>query len=651
MRNRLIVIVLVGCAGTGLVLACGSSGGNGAGAGGAGAEAGSPGVGSDGATGSGEGGAGDGSPGNDDGSDDSSATSPDGGIICTGANGTLAYSKYKWPFFGNMHQHTIHSLDAYSFGTRTTPVDSYQFAKGMGPVTIGGGTQDPVGPTVTLNRPLDFLAITDHSEWLGIVQGCTDPTSAEYATASCLRVRSLVPVDQSATFATMGATYKTLCGDASATAAACNAEQRTAWQDEQSAAAAAYEPCSFTSLVAYEWTSAPNGDTNHRNVFFRTATVPVNPLDSVNYPTTSALFTGLDQQCTGDCTALVVPHNTNLSQGTSVVPPTSATDLAQMQKYQRLIEIYQHKGDSECFYSPDGGTDPYCAFEYLNPGAATDSPNSYVRTTLETGMSYAVANAGQNPFTLGVISSLDDHNGAAGYVDENTYSGHLGRLDDSAALRLASDAFKQYGSGGLAVVWAEQNTRASIFAALERRETYGVSGPRLIVRFYETTSAQPCTADFPQTILDNDAALPMGSTFTSANLTGTAPMFAIGAWPDSATQQLASGSPGVAGIAAVQVIKAHGKAGADGGANIVEDPPYDVPISSAGACVTWSDPSFDSSEYAFYYVRVLQVPTWRWSHYDCETDAGAGIAGCAPDGGLDVSIQERAWTSPIWYTP
>jgi hypothetical protein len=260
-------------------------------------------------------------------------------------------------------------------------------------------------------------------------------------------------------------------------------------------------------------------------------------------------------------------------------------------------------------------------------------------------MQYALANSSANPFQLGIISSTDDHNATAGFVQESTFAGHAGRDDDTAELRLTKESDK--GSGGLAFVWAEQNTRDAIFAALMRRETYGTSGPRMTVRFYETSSADPCTADFPNTIIDEGAALPMGSTFQSSDVK-SAPLFAIGAWPDSSPQPLADGTTGVAGIATVQIIKAHGKAGS-GSPTITEDPPFNVSIASAGACVTWSDPSFDAAEQAFYYVRVLQVPTWRWSHFDCAT--APTTAGCGPGGTLDVTIQERAWTSPIWYTP
>jgi hypothetical protein len=241
------------------------------------------------------------------------------------------------------------------------------------------------------------------------------------------------------------------------------------------------------------------------------------------------------------------------------------------------------------------------------------------------------------------MASTDDHNAIAGLVKEDAYVGHVGRNDDTPDKRLASETLQQYGSGGLAVVWAEQNTRESVFAALTRRESYGTSGPRLLVRFYETSYEAPCTADFPQTMLDSGApTVPMGGTFHQNALAGHGARFAIAAWPDTTEQPLASGRQGRAGLAKVQVIKAHGTT------TITEDPPVDIPVATAGQCLTWTDPQFSPAEQAFYYVRVLQVPTWRWSHFDCQ---GSSIADCQAGGKLDVTIQERAWTSPIWYAP
>ncbi len=360
---------------------------------------------------------------------------------------------------------------------------------------------------------------------------------------------------------------------------------------------------------------------------------------------------------------VTIPHNTNLSAGVSLVvwDPTPA-GVAQQQKYQISAEIYQHKAASECYYSPaDGYTDTDCQFEYPTDTkkAVNLGPLSFVREALGTGLGYAAANVAQgNPLKLGIVGATDDHNGAPGNVDEAKYVGHAGRGDDTPYTRLSGSP--ENGSGALTGAWAEQNTREAIFAAIKRRETFATSGPRLTVRFYETSDATACAdPSFPQKIIDAGTAVPMGGTFGKAILgTATGPTFALTVWPDAVPQNLADETTAMAGIAKVQIIKVH--AHMSGGAPvIVEDPPYAVSgIPATGGCGTWTDASFDATEYAVYYVRALQVPTWRWSHYSCaELEANNPttwqtlVPNCVAGGPLDVSIQERAWTSPVWYEP
>jgi hypothetical protein len=470
-------------------------------------------------------------------------------------------------------------------------------------------------------------------------------------------------------FADLGTIAKTVCADAGAD---CTAQETTAWQEIQAAAAAAYAPCQFTSLVAYEWTDTKpvvdqatnmtSSATDHRNVIFATAQVPAAPLDSADYPDPPSLWTGLDSACTADagCDVVTLPHNTDLSSGVSLVVwnPTPA-GVAQQQKYQVSAEIYQHKGASECYYSPaQGYSDPDCQFEQIaNP--VNPTPVSFVRTALGAGVGYAAQSpAVGNPFQLGIVGATDDHNGAPGNVNEALYVGHVGRDDDIPYKRLS--ATPDYGSGGLTGAWAEENTRDSIFAAIKRRETFATSGPRILVRFYQTSDATACADPaFPQKIIDAQAAVPMGGTFGTAALgTTTAPTFALTVWPDTVAQNLGDGTTAVAGIASAQIIKLHAHV-AGGQPVIVEDPPYAVSgIPATGGCGTWQDPTYDATEYAVYYVRALQVPTWRWSHYSCATLKQNNpttwqtlVPDCVAGGSLDVTIQERAWTSPVWFVP
>jgi hypothetical protein len=604
---------------------------------------------------------------------DAGADASDGGPMNCPGTGATGYNPYKYAYYGDLHLHTSYSLDAYSFGTRSDPKNAYLFAKGQAVVHVGVGTNGVAGPDVTQARPIDFLAITDHSEWLLVTHGCTvDMNSGYYDSTDCGLVRSTKAADQDAVFGDMSGIAKTLTnGDSNGALA----QAKSAWQDIIAAADGAYDPCKFTSLVAYEWTDSQSvtdsstgmsaGVTNHRNVIFANDHVPSAPLDAADYPKPPDLWTGLDSQCTAasGCDVITIPHNTNISAGVSlVVWDPSPAGVAQQQRYQVAAEVYQHKGSSECYYSPsEGYGDTDCQFEYVNDKktAVNLGPQSFVREGLGSGLGYAAQNTAQgNPLKLGIVGATDDHNGAPANVDEAKYVGHAGRNDDLPVKRL-KDTFG-FGSGAITGAWAEENTREAVFAAIKRRETFATSGPRLQVRFYQTTDGTACADPmFPKKILDAGAAVPMGGTIGMSALGGaSAPTFAIAVWPDAVPQGLADGTTGVAGLAKVQIIKLHAKV--QGGMPVVvEDPPSLVNgIPATGGCATWTDPSFDPAEYALYYVRALQVPTWRWSHYACDTVKQNNpstwqtlVPGCVAGGTLDVSIQERAWTSPIWFEP
>jgi hypothetical protein len=576
------------------------------------------------------------------------ATGGSGGATggTTGTGGAVQcddYSAYKNLYWGELHQHTSYSLDAYSFGDRSDPASAYAFAKGKGSIPIAQGSMSP-GPVVTLARPLDFLAVTDHSEWMSVTDTCVlDSASADYDSTYCKAVRSTNGAVQSTVFASLPNKADAYCG-----AGPGCPPQEDAWTREIKAAKEAYEECHFTSIVAYEWTDTqppPGGAmktaNDHRNVFFNNdASVPGRPFDSAQYDTPPKLWQALEDGCKGDCEALTIPHNTNESEGVSlkVWDPTPA-GVALQRKYQVAAEIYQHKGASECM---PGGADAACGFE---DAAKTPVPMSYVRTALGSGIAHAEQHPLQgNPLELGLVGATDDHNATPGNVDEATWPGHAGRTDDTADRRL-SDAPK-FGPGGITGVWAPQNTRAEIFAAIKRRETFATSGPRIRVRFYQTTDSTACAdPSFPKAIVDAGAN-PMGSTVAPAALGGKAPSFAIQVWPDASPQKLADGTTGPAKIASVQIIKL----AVDAAGNAVESAPQEVAgIPATGGCAVWTDASFDAGHRAVYYVRALQEPTYRWSKIDCAA-AASPPAGCS-DGTLNADVQERAWTSPIWYTP
>jgi len=602
--------------------------------------------------------------GGDGGGDGSSGGSPDGSAADAaspddaaphdaGLDGAMAIcadrNPLKNPYFGDLHAHTSYSFDAFTFETRNTPFDAYAFAKGMS-VQVAAAGGGGGGPMTKIERPLDFLALTDHSEWLALTYGCGDtldggpqglPQSPYYGTVQCNNFRSTVPIEEARDFAQGALIQSRICDGGYD----CTPVIQDAWKSEQAAAAAAYEPCKFTSLVAYEWTHAADvadagSATLHKNVIFGTDKVPDQPIDSFTHKTQAELWTGLDQAClaSNGCQAITIPHNSNLSQGAAFeIPPGSE---AQMVKYQRLVEIFQHKGGSECFYDPAAPTDPTCQFEYLGGITEPNLAKSYVRTALKDGLTtYATTKV--NPLQMGIVAATDDHNGAPGNTREDTFPGHAGRLDDTPALRIGlkdggdNGVSHGHNPGGLAVTWAEQNTRDSIFAALMRRETYGTSGTRIVVRFYQTwsTSGDPCTdPSFPSQLLAA-GAVPMGGSIVAAPAGVTAPRLVAYAWKDKTD------------LAQIDIVK--GWVDAQGKAQEKVTP---LPVTAGqAACFTMTDTEFTGTA-TFYYARVLEQPTPRWSVQDCKADPSVN-PGCAAGGYLNTTIQERAWTSPIWWLP
>jgi len=545
------------------------------------------------------------------------AAPPDGGVD---AGRCADYAPLKRPLFGDLHAHTSYSADAYAFDTRNTPLDAYAFARGK-TLQIGGAN----GPTTTIDRPLDFLAVTDHSEFLAVSYGCGtdrdgqpyDPDKRIFDTAACRAFRS---DRQGLQLASIFGVLRNVCDGG-----ACEPITTTAWQREQQAAAAANEPCTFTSFVAYEWSRTVEGKTLHKNVIFAGDKVPERPFDSLAYPTPEQLWTALAGGCgAGGCEAVTIPHNSNMSQGLAFETPSAAIDRENMGRFQKLVEVFQHKGGSECL----SATDPDCAFEQLEDtrDVARDKPG-YVRDGLAKGLALQAA-TGANPLAFGFVGATDDHDGTPGNVRESTFPGHLASNDDQPQERISSAELRGFNPGGLTVAWAEENTRASIYAAFQRRETYATSGPRLVVRFYRVDDVTNACADpaFPKALVERNAT-PMGGTFR-----GPA-RFVVHAWKDATP------------LARIDIVKVWIDGSGTARERVVARPVTD----GTSACSTWEDD--DATGPALYYARILETPTPRWSAYDCDRAPAANPTGCAPGGELRRPIQERAWTSPIWRLP
>jgi hypothetical protein len=558
-------------------------------------------------------------------------------------------SALKNVYFGDLHSHSGYSLDAYGFGTRTDPATSYAFARGAavdiaeGANLAAGQVRGPFGYRLDLGgATLDFAAVTDHSEWLSTDYGCTaDPASPFYGSSYCTAIRNHVNPF-------FGAGPHPCNGFTDGTGTGCDPEQTTAWAAENDAAEAADEPCAFTTFHAYEWTASAGTlaapQVLHKNVFFKNANVPSVPLDAFDFPTAPLLWDALAQTCNADtgCEAITVPHNMNQSIGRAFdTTGYTPVDLNRMLQFQRLVEVHQHKGSSECVTdTADTGAVAACDFEVVPAYADPQDAPGYARAGLESGLA-GFAATGFDPLAFGLVGGTDNHDGTPGAAAETSFVGHLGASDNQPAQRLAG-ALQHFNPGGLTGVWAEENTRDAIWGALKRREVFATSGPRIAVRFYEYTGlADPCgDAGFPATVVAA-GGVPMGGTMPSA---AAPPSFVVFAVEDTTP------------LAAVDVVKASVVGGA------VDERVRTIPFVGPPYCVTWTDPAFDPAAPAFYYARVREQPTWRWSHYDClalqqtnpsgwQTIAPGCLSSDPSTGGLDYAIEERAWTSSIWYLP
>ena len=590
------------------------------------------------------------------------------------------------PYFGDLHVHTAFSQDAATQGTRNRPRDAYAFARGE---PLGLQPYDADGKplrTARLRRPLDFAAVTDHAEQFGEVHICSTPGQQGHGSLVCRLFRSWPRL---AFFymnwvATGSESRHRFCGP---NGAVCLKAARSVWGDIQAAAAFSYDrsaACSFTSFVAYEWTASEGlGKNLHRNVIFRNAHVPALPVSAFEARTPARLWERLDEECTKGmpgCAFLAIPHNSNLSanlmftSGREVGAPIDAEEAAERSRYEPLIEVMQHKGDSECVA---GGADEWCAFEklpYDRFGAKFASwavdveplrPEGTVRWALAEGLRLE-QQLGHNPFRFGMLASTDSHLGTPGLAAEDEHPGHGGAgAAASTALPPGLPDDLEMSPGGLAVLWAEENSRDSLFDAMLRREAYGTSGTRPVVRFFGGWSYPEDLCASPDFVRQGYAAgVPMGGELPERR-GADAPTFAVSALMDAGSPD-APGTP----LQRIQIVKGWVEdgqtreqvfdvAGGDNGADVDLATCEPRGEGAASLCSVWSDPGFDPTRPAFYYVRVLENPTCRWSQrlciaagVDCADAAsvGEGFEGCCSDAHRP-RIQERAWTSPIWYQP
>ncbi len=587
-------------------------------------------------------------------------------------------------FWGDTHTHTANSGDAFSFGTRLGPEAAHRFARGEEVISSSG-------QPVRLSRPLDFLVVADHAEGLGIGREIFvgNPTLMDDPTLR--RWNEMMRGDEAERQAVA---TQIIQAQASGTLPKPITDPRIAgpiirsvWQANNATAERFNEPGRFTAFIGYEWTSVPGGNNLHRVVIFRDGADKADqilPMSSHQSEDPARLwdFLASYEAKTGG-RVLAIPHNANLSNGRMFAlvdfegSPFDREYADRRARWEPVVEVTQIKGDGEAhpFLSPE---DEFADFGdagwdngNLTLEAAEDSEmyaGEYAREALKRGLSLQLE-LGRNPFKFGMIGSSDAHTGISA-VEEASFFGKNPRYEPRAdrAMHVSKELGGMrrygwhYGSAGFAGVWGHENTRESLFDALRRKEVYATTGTRITVRFFGGFAFVAEDAGAPDLAgVGYAKGVPMGGDLP-APAGGASPSFLVAALRD----------PIGANLDRIQIVK--GWIGEDGGARerIYEvawadaerrQPDADGKLPPVGSTVdveratwrntigdpalgaVWRDPDFDPDRPAFYYARVLEIPTPRWTTYD------AVRYGILLPAEVPTAIQERAYTSPIWYTP
>jgi hypothetical protein len=591
------------------------------------------------------------------------------------ADGGIESNPIRNAYFGDTHIHTVLSFDAYLFGTRRTPNDAYEFAK-------GAAIEHASGFQMQMKKPLDFLAVSDHAFYLGMMRDLADTAgpNGEHRLSETVRAATSAAGSGAAFQAVLGHLRNldpTKPDDLDDRGVA-----RSAWQEIIEAAERHNDPGNFTAFIGYEYTtSGPGFENLHRNVIYRTSHVPAQPFSRLDSTNPEDLWNWMDENRAEGSEAIAIPHNSNGSDGwmfeKTKFMSDEPIDLAYAEQRMRnepLVENTQVKGTSDThpLLSPN---DEWSDFEIMPLRVASNLASrpkgSYVREAFLNGL-LMEAESGFNPYKFGVIGASDTHN-AAGSFEEDNYWSKTGLRDIEPQLRgsvplagsppdapeYAQGASRFWGASGLAGVWAESNTRDSLFDAFRRKETFSTSGPHIKLRFFSGF-------DLGADLLNADDAVakayaggvPMGSDLMRDG--DRAPSFYLWASRDPDTYnlqrlQIVKGwiEDGKANEQVIDVACSDGlnvdpdtQRCADNGASVdLSDCSVTPNTGDAELATVWQDPDFDPNQSAFYYVRVLENPSCRWSTYD------AIRAGVAPRPDMHATLQDRAWSSPIWYVP
>lgn len=596
-------------------------------------------------------------------------------------------------YWGDLHVHTAMSFDSYLFGNRISLDDAYLFARGKEIEMFSG-------EKIKLSRPLDFVGITDHAESFGLLSVCKAVGLNDAQKEFC-EVFEKPTIQNFMMFREMGEkrppeSPEVLCP----TEEYCIEIAKDAWAYVKARADAHYVPGEFTTFHAYEYSPPlPQRGKLHRNVFFKNSTSPDYAENVATALVTTDLWKSLEANCQLPCEYLTIPHNLNKTWGLIFADENidgeayTQEDWALRGRSEPLAEVFQVKGSSECGAMSN---DEECGYELVAPicdgeqETGCTGPGDFIREGLKKGYELE-AKYGFNPLRLGFVGSTDTHNSNPGNTEEWDYRGTSGLVDSPAERRLRVSPRTRNSAGGLAAVWASENTRDAIFEAMRRKETYATTGTRIGIRFFGA-------ADFSER-LDMEAAnaiekayeigVPMGSILGNnryvAELSDAASLIEtgdvaegeieIGGSVSVTAESEVAGSiefliwatrdPMSAGLHQVDMIK--GWVDEDGRQEQIYNVYCGGELSSSGVCTAprdsvdladcsydqsageaevklyWQDPEFEADQKAFYYVRVAERPTCRWTSYD------ALRLGVPLLEGVPATQQERAWSSPIWY--
>ncbi|MEK9823721.1 MAG: DUF3604 domain-containing protein [Gammaproteobacteria bacterium] len=564
-------------------------------------------------------------------------------------------------YFGELHVHTSISADAYLFGNRLNMDAAYRFAKGE-------RIELRTGETAELTRPLDFVALTDHAEAFGRIAACAEAKLSEAASDACHAL------EQPSVFGFLELRRRAEQRPVVRRLEAFNGDPKLAqefakqtWQEVKDAARRHYKPGEFTTFIGYEYSPAlPDRGKHHRNVIFKSETTPDHAVSAIEAASEIDLWKQLDSACTDDCEFLTIPHNPNKTWGLAFAGVTidgikyNEDDWALRDKFEPLVEMFQNKGNSECSVAFGAG-DEECGFEQFLPpceeGQTTSCihPTSMIRDGLHIGLELE-DEIGINPLQFGLIGATDTHNSNPGDTEEWDYRGVTTFTSSPAAQRMnVSDitGIRDNNPGGLAAVWAPENTREALFESMKRKEVYATSGTRIKLRTFAGFNLPSDLAETGDLEAAYANGVPMGGSLPAQEQA-----FSIFVW---ATQD-----PDNAPLARAQVVKGwiedgerqervydiacggsqlsgtSGKCLPNGATVYLQDCRWDTTVGASELKALWTDPDYSPNEDAFYYVRIVQNPTCRWTTYDSIR------LGQTPPKDSPATSTEMAWSSPFW---